>query len=81
MLHDYCRVQRQIEALYAMQNEQWLEHSHTMQEYKKQLSAQHAVMQERFARHEAAMHALRKEMVQHLHDARTALHAKGAPTS
>jgi hypothetical protein len=76
MLSDDCRVQRQIQALYAMQNEQWREHSQQMQQYKKELNTQHAAMQERFAQHEANMHALRKETLQHLHDARTLLHAK-----
>ena len=76
MLPDLCRVQRQIEALYAMQKEQWLEQSQQMQQYKRELNSQHAAMQERFAQHEASMHALRRETVQHLQDARTALRAK-----
>lgn len=80
-MQDYCRVQRQIEALYAMQNEQWLEQSHMMHQYKKELNTQHAAMQERFAQHEASMHALRREMQQHLLDARTALRANAAATS
>ena len=80
-MEDYCRVQRQIEALYAMQNEQWLEQSHMMHQYKKELSTQHAAMLERFAQHEADMLALRREMQQHLLDARTALRAHAAATS
>ena len=70
-----CRCVRQIEALYAMQNEQWLEHSRTMSEYKKELNAQHVAMKERFALHESDMAALRRDIVRQLHEAQAALRA------
>ncbi len=75
MLEEHCRTQRQIEALYALQNEQWLEHSRTMSQYKKELNAQHVAMKERFTAHEADMHRLRKDIEQQLQAARTVLRA------
>jgi hypothetical protein len=84
MLEEYCRTQRQIEALYAMQNEQWIEHSRTMNQYKKELNAQHVAMRERFDLHESDMHNLRKDIEQQLNAARAVLRAivpaKDAPT-
>ena len=69
----YCRTQRQIETLYVMQNEQWIEHSRTMNQYKKELNTQHVTMKERFALHESDMHYLHKDIVQQLNEARALL--------
>ena len=71
-------MQRQIEALYAMQNEQWIEHSRTMNEYKKELNAQHVAMKERFALHESDMHCLRMDIAQQLNESRAVLRAIAA---
>ena len=75
MLEEHCRTQRQIEALYAMQNEQWIEHSRTMNQYKKELNAQHDAMKERFALHESDMQYLRRDIEQQLNAARAMLRA------
>ncbi len=73
MLEEYCRIQRQIEALYAIQNEQWTENANKMSQYKKELNAQHMAMRERLAVHESDMQTLRNDIIRQLNETRAAL--------
>jgi hypothetical protein len=73
MLEEYCRIQRQIEALYAIQNEQWTENANKMNQYKKELNAQHMAMRERLAVHESDMQTLRNDIIRQLNETRAAL--------
>jgi len=73
MLEEYCRIQRQIEALYAIQNEQWTENTNKMNQYKKELNAQHMAMRERLAVHESDMQTLRNDIIRQLNETRAAL--------
>jgi hypothetical protein len=73
MLEEYCRIQRQIEALYAIQNEQWTENANKMTQYKKELNAQHMAMRERLAVHESDMQTLRNDIIRQLNETRAAL--------
>jgi len=62
MSDGHLRVQHQIQSLYELQKEQWLEHSNNMNQYKKELNAQHAVMKERLTQHEDSLKQALKEM-------------------
>lgn len=73
MLEEHLRIQRQIQALYEMQKEQWLEHSSNMTQYKKELNAQHVAMKERLAQHEDGLQQTLKEMREHVREGRSAL--------
>ena len=73
MLEEYCRIQRQIEALYAIQNEQWTENANKMSQNKKELNAQHMAMRERLAVHESDMQTLRNDIIRQLNETRAAL--------
>lgn len=73
MSDEHLRVQHQIQSLYEIQKEQWLECSNNMNQYKKELNAQHAVMKERLTEHEDCLKQTLKEMRAHVSDSRSAL--------
>jgi len=73
MSDDHLRLQLQIQALYEMQKEQWVEYSNNLNQYKKELNAQHAVMKERMALHEDSLKQTLKEIRAQLSDSRAAL--------
>lgn len=56
-----------------MQNEQWIENTSKMNQYKKELNAQHLAMKERLAVHESDMHTLRNDITRQLNETRAAL--------
>ena len=73
MSDEHIRIQLQIQSLYEMQKEQWLEHSSNMNQYKKELNTQHAVMKERLTLHEDSLQQTLKEMRAHVSESRSAL--------